>query len=336
MDLTGAQKAAAFLLGVDAKVAAELIRHLDDSAVVKIGKEMVELGRAGDMAQGVFKGVLEDFHRGMNPEGLDERAVVKFLRETLTQARGEDSVDKFLERLGKREERSVPLAPVSLFSPHQLVDLLESEHPQVGALLLSSMGSETALGVLQNLTEERKLELFRRMALLDRPPTEMACKVLAEVCDHQGPGDDLTTAFQDSRVQRLRNLAEILVMQGDSMDKKVLATVAETDEELSKEITELMFTFDDIILIDKKSMQKLLMGVEGKDLSMALKAAGSKVKKHILDNVSSRVRDQIEEEMELLGQVAVSEILEAQRRIAEAARTLIESGEVQVQRGGGA
>lgn len=333
MDLTGIQKAAAFLIELDPKTASVLLRNLDDSDVVKLGKEMVELGRSGDFPTEGARQVFEEFNKAMSLDVRDERGVVSFLRKSLAEARGEDKGEKLLERLGKKEERSVPLAPVSRFSPQQLGEILKGEHPQVGALLLSSMGSETALGLLQDLSEDHRLELFRRMAILDRPPSAVATEILVEMSDQEEAGSIRTGNFQESRVQRLRNLAEILVVQGESMDKKVLAAVAEMDEDLSQEISELMFTFDDIVLVDKKSMQKLLMGVEGKDLALALRAAGNKVKKHILDNVSSRVRDQIVEEQEMMGSVPISEVLEAQRRIADCARQMIESGEVTVQRG---
>ena len=77
----------------------------------------------------------------------------------------------------------------------------------------------------------------------------------------------------------------------------------------------------------------VLREVEQKDLVVALKAASDEVKDKILGNMSERVRDFIEEEMEFLGPMRLSEVEDVQLRVVQKVRQLKEQGQVNIFRG---
>ena len=97
----------------------------------------------------------------------------------------------------------------------------------------------------------------------------------------------------------------------------------------------MMFVFDDVVLLDDRSVQRLLKEVETKDLSLALKAASDDVKNKIYTNVSERVAVMIKEEMEFMGPTRLSDVEAAQTRIVEAVRRLEEEGQIIVSGRGG-
>lgn len=96
-----------------------------------------------------------------------------------------------------------------------------------------------------------------------------------------------------------------------------------------------MFIFEDIVLLDDRSVQRVIREVANEDLLLALKTASDEVKAHIFRNMSQRMADTFREEMEYMGPVRLRDVEEAQQRIVAVIRRLEEAGEVIVSRGGG-
>jgi flagellar motor switch protein FliG len=107
------------------------------------------------------------------------------------------------------------------------------------------------------------------------------------------------------------------------------------DPDLATSIKNLMFTFDDLIFVDDRSIQKILKEVDSKELAIALKGASDEVKEKIFRNMSERAAGMLREEMEYLGPVRVKEVEEAQRRILAIVSSLEESGDIIIHREGG-
>ena len=83
----------------------------------------------------------------------------------------------------------------------------------------------------------------------------------------------------------------------------------------------MMFVFEDLVLLDDRSVQRLLKEVETKDLSIALKATSDEVRSKIYSNVSERVSIMIKEEMEFMGPMRLSDVEAAQQRVVESIRS---------------
>ena len=103
--------------------------------------------------------------------------------------------------------------------------------------------------------------------------------------------------------------------------------------EVAETVRNMMFVFDDIGILTDREIQVILREVEQKDLVVALKTASDQVKDKILGNMSDRVRDFIEEEMEFLGPMRLSEVEDIQLRIVQKVRQLEEQGQVNIVRG---
>jgi flagellar motor switch protein FliG len=130
-------------------------------------------------------------------------------------------------------------------------------------------------------------------------------------------------------------IADILNLVETSSEKNILQTLDAENSELAAEIKNMMFVFDDLILLDDRSVQRLLKEVETKDLSIALKAASDEVKNKIYSNVSERVSVMIKEEMEFMGPMRLSDVEAAQQRIVESIRRLEEEGQIVISGRGG-
>jgi len=92
----------------------------------------------------------------------------------------------------------------------------------------------------------------------------------------------------------------------------------------------MMFVFDDLDTLTDREIQVVLREVEEKDLVIALKTASEEVKEKILGNMSDRVRNYIEEEMEFLGPMRLSEVEDVQLKIVQRVRQLEEQGQINI------
>lgn len=128
-------------------------------------------------------------------------------------------------------------------------------------------------------------------------------------------------------------VADMLNLTGATIEKSVLEKLDAQDPEVAETVRNMMFVFDDIDTLTDREIQVVLREVEQKDLVVALKAASDEVKDKILGNMSERVRDFIEEEMEFLGPMRLSEVEDVQLRVVQKVRQLEEQGQVNIVRG---
>jgi flagellar motor switch protein FliG len=124
-------------------------------------------------------------------------------------------------------------------------------------------------------------------------------------------------------------------MTGGSLEKELIEGIGHRDAELVNQIQALMFTFEDLLLIDARGMQRVLGSVDSKELALAMKAASDEVRQHIRSNMSERAGAALDEEIEFLGPVRVRDVEAAQTRIIEVVRSLEEKGEIMVRNRGG-
>ena len=95
-----------------------------------------------------------------------------------------------------------------------------------------------------------------------------------------------------------------------------------------------MFIFEDILSLDDKAIQLVLKSAQMSDLALALKGVNAEVKDKITKNLSSRAAENLTEEIELLGAVRLTQVEEAQAKIVTEIRSLEQSGQIMIMRGG--
>jgi len=147
-------------------------------------------------------------------------------------------------------------------------------------------------------------------------------------------GETAQDVTEEEGPSRLQAIAELLSYTDPSIEKGALESIASEDEEIANELREHMFTWDDLGTVDRRVMQKILGTVDTKTLSVAIKACPKAVEDNLLGNLSSRVRDMVAEERELVGSVPMTTVEGARNEILQNIRAMIESGEFQPSRSG--
>ncbi|MBW1745380.1 MAG: flagellar motor switch protein FliG [Deltaproteobacteria bacterium] len=210
----------------------------------------------------------------------------------------------------------------------RLIQLIKDEHPQTIAIIIVHLKTETASKILSGLPDEIKTDVAVRIANLGRVESGMI-EEIAEVFE------DVLKSSKGSAIREaggVDRLAEILNQIDGVSGGIILNEIEENDSELADQIKQGMFVFEDLVLVDNQGFQKLLRKIETKELAMALKAASDEVKEKVFSNMSERAAEILNEEVEVMGSVRMSEVAVAQQAVTriiqdmEAKKELIISG----------
>jgi flagellar motor switch protein FliG len=325
--LNSTQKAAIALVAFGPEVSAKVLKSLSDADVERI---TVHIANLRDVPPDIEEKAIEDCHQIFMAKHYISQGGVDFAREVLQKALGPRKALDIMNRL----ESSFKKTGFSLLKdidPKQLTGFLQNEHPQTISLILTQLPSQQAAAVLSELAPELQAEVSLRVATMEKIAPEILNEIEATLEGH----------FQKSVMGDMsvsggaKAIAEILNLIDTSAEKNILQTLEADDPDLAAEIKNMMFVFDDLVLLDDRSVQRLLKEVETKDLSLALKAASDEVGAKIYSNVSERVSVMIKEEMEFMGPTRLSDVEGAQARIVESIRRLEEEGQIIISGRGG-
>jgi flagellar motor switch protein FliG len=323
--LNGPAKAAALLVALGPDLSAKVLQHLREHEIEALTVKVASMERLTDEE---VNAVIHEAHELALAHRYVATGGVDYARELLAKALGPERAMALLERVVTMH----PPAPFEFLrksDPRQMAMFLQNEHPQTIALILSHLPPVQAAAVLTNLGEDLQAEVARRIAKMDRTPPEIINRV-EEIMRRRL--SSLIT--QDTRsVGGTSHLVAILSTVDRSTEKHILERLTETDPELAEEVRKLMFTFDDLILLDDRSLQRVLREVDMRDLAMALKAARDDLKERIFSNMSARAAELLREEISYLGPVRIRAVEEAQQRIVSIVRRLEEAEEIVIARG---
>ena len=136
------------------------------------------------------------------------------------------------------------------------------------------------------------------------------------------------TSLRASQVGGVNAAAKIMNFTKQAMEARIMNALKDDDEDLMIAIQESMFVFDNLVMSDDKSLQTLLRSVDTEDLVLALKGADEPLRDKLFSCMSSRAAANLQDEMEALGPVRLTEVQEAQKRIINVARRMSDEGSI--------
>lgn len=327
-DLTNTQKAAIALVAFGPEVSAMVMKGMRDQELEAL---TVEISNLRDVPPEVEEAVIEDCHSIFMARQYVSQGGVDFALDVLEKVVGSTRARDIMKRV-EGSLRTTGFNLLQTIDPKQLANFIQQEHPQTVALVLTQLKPDQASAVLSELGAEMQAEVSYRIATMEKISPEILreIEVTLQASFSSGMGGALDVSGGAKKI------AEILNLLDSSSEKNILQSIEAEDADLAGEIKNMMFVFDDLVLLDDRSIQRVLKEVETQDLAVALKAATDDVKAKIFNNVSERVGIMVREEMEFMGPMRLSDVEAAQQRIVEAVRRLEEEGQVIVSgRGGG-
>ena len=333
MNLSPAQQATFDEMGMAEKVAilfvqigedntAAIFSSLDVDSITEVSK-FIAGGKSIEKA--VATAVLEEFHAIFQSGQFLTTGGLEYARELLYRTLGPEEAKKVLDKLAKSMQNTQNFAYLSKIKPQQLSDFIVNEHPQTIALILAHMDATEAADTISYFPDDLRSEVAMRMARLG----DISPSVIKRV-----------SAVLESKLESLasykvevggpRAVADVFNRLGAKSSKSTLSQIEQQDEELATLIKDMMFTFEDIVSLDKAAITETLKAVDKAELMLGLKSSPEELKEKFFSAMSDRARAAFEEEMQFLGAVKMKDVEAAQRKIVEVVNGLAETGVIQM------
>ncbi len=327
-NLTGKQKAAIILLVLGEDITSNVFKHLTDDEVQEISREISVLGTVPASVADI---VIEEFYNLTMAKGYLTSGGIEYAKRVLIKSLGPEEARKIIDRLVKMLEKSTGFSSLEKVNPQQLSKFIQNEHPQTIALILAHLSASQAAELIASLPEDMRSEIIIRMANLEEISPEIVKKI-------SGVLDQKLEALGSYSLEEyggVKAVAELFNRMDRRASRNVLEQIESRDPELTASIRDLMFVFEDILLIDDQGIMEILKRADKKSLAIGLKGANEELQAKFFRNMSQRAAEMMKEEMEYLGPIRVKDVEKAQHEVVEIVRGLEEEGVLVIGGAGG-
>lgn len=326
IEMTTEKKAATVIVALGTDKASRIYQHMSAEELEQLTLEVAKLGH---VEPEVTEQVLEEFYQMCLTNKAVTEGGMEYARSVLQKAFGDQAADQLLTKVAKAmTNRS--FAFLDKTDAKTLLSTLQHERAQTIALVLSYVDADKAAAVIDELPVEKKLRVVESIARMESASPN-AVKTLE---------DELKKKFaniivaEKVQVGGLDQIAAIMNNLERSSEKAVFDGLEKRDGELAEEIRKRMFVFEDIVKMDDRSIQRFVRDCDTRDIVLSLKGANKDVAEKLLSNMSSRMRQNIEEDLEITANVRIRDVEEAQQRIVGIIRELEERNEIIILKGG--
>ena len=323
--LTGQQKAAVLLVLLGTDLAARIFEHLDEDEIEQLSLAIAQLDQVAPAQQNA---ALAEFQELMLRRGAARGGGLDYARDVLEKTLGAERAVTMVGRVTRALHSSRPFGFVRRSDPAHVLSSIRGEHPQTIALVLAYLKPDDAAALLASLPYTVQADVARRVATLEQTIPEVVDEVervlrrrLARATRKRSD-----TAYVVSGGNR--RVLEILHHLDRSTERTIIDAIGEEDPTLGEELKQQMFVFEDLLLLDDASLQRVLREVSRHDLAAALKAVEQEVVGRVLRNMSKRGAALLQDTMQALGNIRLGAVEAAQQRVAAAIRELEQRGEI--------
>ena len=325
-ELNGKQKAAIFLVTLGSEISSEIFRYLQEDEIETLTWEIARLEAIESEERDM---VLQEFQELMMAQDFITTGGINYARELLEKSLGSQKAVEIINRLTS-SLKTRPFDFIRRTDPTNLLNLIQQEHPQTIALILAYLEPPKASQILAQLPIEKQSDVAKRIAVMDRTSPEILREV-ERVLDKKLSSlshEDYTVAGG------VESIVDILNLVDRSTEKSIIESLEEEDPELAEEIKKRMFVFEDIVLLDDKSIQRVMREVDTSELAKALKAVDPEVQDKIFHNMSKRAAALLKEDMDYMGPTRRKDVEESQQKIVTVIRKLEDQGDIVIARSG--
>jgi flagellar motor switch protein FliG len=314
----GAERAAIFLLTLGEAAAAEVLKHLDNDEVQRVG---IAMSNIPTVSRDEVENVLTTFHESVDTQTVSGSQ--DYIRKVLTTALGGDRANTISDRI-QFGNNTKGLASLKLMDARGVSNLIRQEHPQIIAIVLAYLDSDRAAEVLSQFPEQLRADVVMRIATLDG----IQPAALTELDDIMAKRFAGKSVVRTSILGGPKVAANILNYLDGSSSTGVMNDIAAANEELATNIQDMMFVFADLLEVDDRGIQELLRGISTDKLLLALKGADDGIKEKVFKNMSQRSAEMLRDDLAARGPVKLSDVEAAQKEIVLVARRLAEAGTI--------
>ncbi len=323
---SGIQRAACVIVALGVQRASKIYKYLSEDEVEQL---TLEIARLPNQSVEQVEETLEDFYRYCLTQKVITEGGVEYARAVLENAYGATAATALLDRVTK-SMRSKAFEFIRKADYKNLLAIIQNEHPQAIALILSYASASQAAMVIGELPKEKRIDIVERIANMDRTSPEVI-KIIEQNLEKKF-ASIMSVDFME--VGGVNYIADIMNNMDRANEKYIFDELNRKDAQLCDDIKKRMFVFEDITSLDDMSIQRFLRETDPKDLVFALKGANRDVADIIFKNMSTRTADTIRSDLEFTHNVRLRDVEEAQQRIVGVIRRLENEGELVISKGG--
>ena len=283
--LTSAAKAAAVIVALGAEQASHVYKCLHEDEIEQLSLEVAKLQQ---IPQEKMHEIMEDFYNLCVTQKVIAEGGVIYARDILEKAFGPEMAQAYIDRLSKSMQvRAFEFIRKANYK--NILVMLQNEHPQTIAFVLSYAKAEQASQVISELPRDIQLDVVERIAQLD----SVSPKVVSLIESILEKRFSSVVSVDMTEIGGVNYVADIMNHADRNTEKFIFDELGKRNPELSDDIRKLMFVFEDIVELDNMSIQRFLRDVDTRDLAIALKGSNDTVKEIILSNMSKRSQETI-------------------------------------------
>lgn len=324
--MSATSKAAAVMIALGSEEAAEVYKYLREDEVEKLSLEIAKLDR---MAPDTMQEIVDDFYGLCVTQKVINEGGVAYAKDILEKAFGAQMATNYMERVSK-SLKTKAFDFIRKADYKNLLMMVQNEHPQTIALVLSYARADQASMIIGELPKHLQIDVIERIANLESVSPDIISTV-EKVLEKRF---STIISVDMTEVGGIPYIADIMNHVDRNTEKYIFDELGNSNPQLSEEIRKLMFVFEDIVNLDNLAIQRFIREVDTKDLAVALKAANEDVKATIFRNMSKRMQETIQGDIQYLHNVRMRDVEEAQQRIVGVIRQLEEMGEIVISKGG--
>lgn len=318
--LTGSQKVAIVLLSLSDENATRIFSLMSEDEITDISHAMSHLGA---VSPEVIDSVMDQLAGGLTGDSMflgNLHSTERLLEKILDKDRVSALMDQIRGPQGRNTWEKLANVNEELLALY-----FRNEHPQTAALVLSKISPDHAAKVLSNLPDGFAFEIISRILSIGSVKKEVLERV-----ERILRAEFISSVGKIQKYDSFEMLAEIFNNLDRNSESKFMTMLEANLPDAAAKIKDMMFTFDDLIKIDSKGIQRFLRDVEKSRLTLALKGAPDEVKNVLFSSMSQRAAKIIEEDLMALGSVRVKDVDAARGDVVAVAKKLIEAGEIDV------
>ncbi|MDD2699033.1 MAG: flagellar motor switch protein FliG [Arcobacteraceae bacterium] len=310
------------LMGEEATV--KIFQNLPLALVEQISTAITQLSA---IDKDTSLAILDEFYIFTKSNAFITSGGFEYAKDLLYKSLGKAEADSVLSKLAQLAEAKASFAYLENINPKQLADFIKDESPQTMAVILSHMDPAQAAELLETLHPDVKVKVTMQMATIKDVSPEVV-RTMSMVLEKKL--ESLLSHI--TQVGGVKVVADMLNRMGPK-SQAILTSINGLDSELSKNIKDNMFVFEDMLKLEAQDMMKILAEVDAADLAVALKGSPQEDIDTVASSMSQRAKDRFKEEFEMLSRVKPKDVEAAQRKMLAVAQKLIENGQIEREMG---
>ena len=309
---------AVLFMALDEHRAQSIFARLEEEEIRRVSRSMSLLGKVDiDQVERVITRFRSEVGRTGSVIGTAE-STERLLRRLLPNEKVNEIMDEIRGPEGKTMWEKL-----ANISPEVLATYLKTELAQTAAVVLTKLPAQHAARVLALLPQASVDEIVLRMVRMD----SIQKHVLNDI-EQTLQREFITNLARSYERDSSQIVAEILNRTDKSLLERLMTHIEAREPQTASRIRRIMFTFDDLVRVDRSTFGTLVAECPTDKLQVALSGASRELRDMFLGSMSERAATMLRDEIDSMPAQRRKTVEDAQGEIITIAKRLADEGRI--------